>query len=105
MKTTKSYDAVINMELNLIKFDHEKKGLFEESTRDDDMIDYITHIIGNFSTKIEFLGFKTANGKFYFYGDIGKGEPFLIGKFTEKFHSMKIGFFNEGICFIKPHFK
>lgn len=105
MKNIESYDTVISMDMKSIKLDSKKKSIFEDSVRDHDMIDYITHIIGNFSTKIEFLGFKTANGKFYFYGNPEKGDPFILGKFNEKLHSMKIGFYKDGICSIEPYFK
>ena len=106
MKNIGNYDTVINMDLKVIKSDCRKMTFVEYGDDyNDQMIDYITHIIGNFSNKLEFLGFKTANGKFYFYGDPKIGQPFLIGKFFEKFHYMKIGFSNEGICFIEPYFK
>lgn len=53
---------------------------------------------------MEFFGFKTSNGKFYKVGNCQIGEPFIIGKYGEKFHGMKIGL-KDGISSIKPSFK
>lgn len=50
------------------------------------------------------MGFKTSNGKFYLVGDGRKGTPFIIGKYGEKFHGMKVGL-KDGINMIKPYFK
>jgi len=106
MKNLSCYNTVIDIKLSIINSSSQKENMIsEESVKDDDMVDYITHIIGRFSNKIEFIGFKTANGKFFFYGNPNKGEPFLIGKFNEKFHRMKVGFNSEGICYIKTYFK
>jgi hypothetical protein len=47
--------------------------------------DSITHVYGTYTTKIEFLGFKTRTGKFYFEG-IPKGKGFIYGEPNKQFH-------------------
>ena len=90
--------VAINLNLAPLTVDS-KKGTVNSSFRD-----YVTHIFGSYSGKMECLGFKTSNGKFYKVGNCKVGTPFVIGKYGEKFHGMKIGL-KDGISSITPQFK
>jgi hypothetical protein len=94
-----NFDCAINLNLGAISLDGKKGGLVNAAFRD-----YVTHMFGTYSGKMECMGFKTSNGKFYQVGDCKKGTPFIIGKYGEKFHGMKIGL-KDGISCIKPGFK
>jgi calpain-15 len=93
------FDTLINLNLNGISLDGKKGGAVNNNLRD-----YVTHIFGSYTGKFECMGFKTSNGKFYMSGNVRKGTPFIIGKYGEKFHGMKIGL-KDGINMIKPSFK
>ena len=53
---------------------------------------------------MECIGFKTSTGKVYQVGNCNSGTPFIIGKFGEKFHALKIGL-ESGISSLRPFFK
>ena len=94
-----NFDCVINLNLHALSLDGKKGGAVNVAFRD-----YITHIFGSNSGKMECFGFKTSTGKMYMVGDCKKGTPFIIGKFGEKFHGLKAGL-NDGISSIRPFFK
>ena len=77
------------------------QGIKEELYRD-----AITHIFGTISPKtkyINFLGFKCVSGKTVFVG-FPEGESFLFGKFTKKFHEVRVQMTVDGIGLFKPGF-
>ena len=94
-----NFDCTINLNLAALSLDGKKGGNVNAALRD-----YVTHIFGSYTGKMECIGFKTSNGKFYQVGDCKKGTPFIIGKFGEKFHGVKIGL-KDGISSLKPSFK
>jgi len=75
----------------------------ENDSEDGNFYDFITHIFGTFTTKIEFIGFKSARGKLYSTGKRNVGKAFMVGSVEQKFHYMKLGI-KEGISYIKPQF-
>lgn len=94
-----NFDCAINLNLGAISLDGKKGGAVNAAFRD-----YVTHIYGSYTGKFEAMGFKTSTGKMYMVGDIKRGTPFVIGKYGEKFHGLKIGL-KEGISSIRPVFK
>ena len=97
-KITK-FETVINLNLHAVSLDGKKGGAVNADLRD-----YITHVFGSISGKMECIGFKTSDGKMFFAGDCNRGTPFIIGKFGAQFHGMKVGL-KDGISSIKPFFK
>jgi hypothetical protein len=89
----------IDMNLNPLEELMDANILEEEDVRD-----FVTHIFGTYTDKIEMLGFNCSSGKMYLTGQ-PNGKPFLISKYKHKFHYFNVGLNNSGMTFIKPFFK
>ncbi len=70
-----------------------------------DIRDFVSHIFGTYTNKIEFLGLKCASGKMYYTGNPSVGDPFLLGEIEKRFHYIKLGLNpGDGIAYIRPFF-
>jgi hypothetical protein len=87
------------MKLNLIE------ELADDDLDDDEIRDFVTHIFGRYSSKIEFLGFKTSTGKMYCTGNPNLGSPFIVGKIANKLHYLKSGVTDGAFNFIRLFFE
>ena len=68
--------------------------------------DGISHIFGNFSNKINFLGFKTKSGIFETIGSEFLGEPFIFGYYGKELNYIDIIISKgRGLVYFKPYFK
>jgi Calpain family cysteine protease len=88
----------VALEVNLLPFKtKEGKPILE-------MSEYITHIFGTYTVNLHFIGFKTSNGKLFFYGDPHTGTPFIIGQYMQKLHGVRMAL-SRGISYLKPNFR
>ena len=76
------------MTLDAIPSD-DKKNLEQVNLKNEFLLrDAITHVFGTYTNKIEFLGFKSKCGKYYYEG-VPNGKPFIFGYPEKQFQSCR----------------
>ena len=95
-----SENIYISLEINLSVLDE----LRINETPDENSRDGITEIIGTYSDKITFLGFKCRSGKTLFIGQ-PSGKSFIIGQFHKQIHTIDLEIVDGELSYLKPYFK